>query len=249
MVGTSLVLMQFHEKGIRWRTWGNVARSCEMYESWAFSFFFLKKKIKSFPDVNAENTRVAHDDLFANVASNCQTSSTHFLLFVHSGVEGISCLHSHFLSDSLFSLSVWLRFIHFPSQITSSAPSRSQPAAGRWKSEGAESSRSSALSGRCESWHKRTVSIHFLFSPFSLFFFFFLICCCFLPFWSMQWLDRASDERMFNSKSNYVYFTTVGLPMWAKAKKSRSSVYIQPYFVEMYAICHNASKDGVTIPA
>lgn len=94
---------------------------------------------------------------------------------VHSGVEGISCLHSHFLSDSLFSLSVWLRFIRFPpTRLPAPHPvglSRQQ-AGGNHK--GAESSRSSALSGRCESWgHKRTVTIHFLFSPLSLFFFYF----------------------------------------------------------------------------
>lgn len=182
---------------------------------WKFFFFF------SFPPMLTLRIPGFHMLIFfANVASNCQTSFSHFLRSVHSGVEGVSCLHSHFLSDSRFSLSVWLRFIHFPSQITSSAPSRSQPAAGRWKSEGAESSRSSALSGRCESWDKRTVSIHFLFSPL-FFFFFFWFVVVFLPFWSMQWLDRASDERMFNSKSNYVYFTTVGLPMWAKAKKKQ----------------------------
>lgn len=196
---------------------------CMKVEPFFFFFLFEKNKMSSSPNLSAENTRVAHADLFTNVASNCQTSSTHFLSF-RSFRGGRHQLPTLALSDSLFSLSVWLRVIHFPSQITSSAPSRSQPAAGRWKSEGAESSRSSALSGRCESWDKRTVSIHFLFSPL----FFFLICCCFLPFWSMQWLDRVSDERMFNSKSNYVYFTTVGLPMWAKAKKSRSSVYIQP---------------------
>lgn len=140
-----------------------------------FFFFFLfeKKKMSSFPDLNTENTKVTHADLFANVASNCQISWTHFLSF-RSFRGG-----RHQLPTLALSLRFPLFFVRlikiypFPPQITSSAPSRSQPAAGRWKSEGAESSRLSALSGRCESWDKRTVSIHFLFSP--LFFFFWFV--------------------------------------------------------------------------
>lgn len=40
VVGTSLELIQFYEKGIHCRTWGNVATSCEMWES---EFFFYIK--------------------------------------------------------------------------------------------------------------------------------------------------------------------------------------------------------------
>lgn len=72
-VGTNLELMQFYEKGIQCRTWGSVATSCEMCESELF-FFFLSSLIFIL-----RLPRLHMLGLFANVATNCQTSSSHFL--------------------------------------------------------------------------------------------------------------------------------------------------------------------------
>lgn len=78
--------------------------------------------------------------------------------------------------------------------------------------------------------HRRQVSVKI---RERLWFFLFKFSSCFhLSLFSSLLINAiisgASDKRMFISKSNYVYFTTVGLPLWVNAKTSRGSVYIQP---------------------
>lgn len=97
----------------------------------------------SFPDFHSVITKVAHVGLFANVASNWQTSSSHFLYvpFILGGKHQLPPLY--FSLDSLFSFVHLIKPCSFPPQITSSGPSRQQPqlAIGRWRPEGAELSR------------------------------------------------------------------------------------------------------------
>lgn len=104
VVGTNIVLMRFYEKGIHCRTWGNVAMSCEMWESELF--------LTSLLELHAEITDVAHVGLFANVANNCQTSSSHFLCvpFILGGKHQLPLDLSH---DPSFFSSIWLSLVHF----------------------------------------------------------------------------------------------------------------------------------------
>lgn len=128
------------KKGIQCRTWGNVARSCEMHESLdslSLAFFFFGFTHCASPTSNDEKTHVAHVDLFADVSSNCPASSPPPFPFAPF-ILGISCLHTcTSLSNSL--LFFFFFFLHlikiypFPPQIISSGRSKSQPSAGRWQ--------------------------------------------------------------------------------------------------------------------
>lgn len=124
VVGTNLVPMQFYEKGIQWRTWGNVATSCEMWES---ELFFLLR----FPDLHTDITKVAHVGLFANVATNCQTSSSHFLCvpFILGGKHQLPPLALSPIRS--FSLSIWLSLVHFLLRLPAPDPVGSASAGSR----------------------------------------------------------------------------------------------------------------------
>lgn len=84
------------------------------------------------PDLHSENTEVAHVGLFANVASNCQTSSSHFLRipFILGGRNQLSTL-TPFSLDSLFSLSIWLSLVHFLLRLPAPDPVGSASAGSR----------------------------------------------------------------------------------------------------------------------
>ena len=120
VVGTSRVLMQFYEKGIQSRTWGNVATSCEMWES-ELSFFFCRAS-----PISTLRLPRLHMLVFLLMLPLI-AKHPHLISFVfHSfWVESISCLH-------VISLRFLLFFVHlikscpFPPQITSSGLSRQQ---------------------------------------------------------------------------------------------------------------------------
>lgn len=102
------------------RQCGNVLRNVR---KWTFSVF-------SFPHLHTETTKFAHVGLFANVATNCQTSSSHFLCVpFHSGWKASAA--SWFLFDSLFSSSIWLRLVHFLFRLPAPDPVGSASAGSR----------------------------------------------------------------------------------------------------------------------
>lgn len=185
VVGTNLALMQFYEKGIHCRTWGNVATSCEMWES-ELNFFFFFFLLPSFPDLCTEITKVAHAGLFANVATNCQTSSSHFLCipFILGGKHQLPPLDFH----PLFSSSIWLSPVHFLLRLPAPDPVGSASASSRQvEIKGGRSRAANVLSMAGVSHETRGLSV----SPF--FFLSFCICWSHIHLWSMQILDGAFD--------------------------------------------------------
>lgn len=117
VVGTSLELRQFYEKGIQCRTWGNVATSCEMWESELF-FFSSLIFISRLPRLHM---------LVFSLMLPLIAKHPHLISFVfHSfWVE-----RKHQLPPLDFSPILSFSFVHlikscpFPPQITSSGPSR-----------------------------------------------------------------------------------------------------------------------------
>lgn len=86
------------------RQCGNVLQNARKW-----TFFML-----SFPDHHTENTKVAYVGLFLLMLPVIAKHPPLISFVFHSfWVEGISCLHSRFFSDSLFSLSIWLSLVHF----------------------------------------------------------------------------------------------------------------------------------------
>lgn len=204
------------------RQCGNVLRNAR---KWTL-FFML-----SFPDHHSENTEVAHVGLFAIVASNCQTSSSHFLCipFILGGRHQLSTL-TLFSLDPLFSLSIWLSLVHFLLRLPAPDPVGSASAGSR--QVGIRVGGVQPL--MCYQWQvsvMRTEDCQYLLIFLFLFvdLFFFII-----TFWSMQILDGASCSRMLERKK-WLCFTTVWL--WMRTPRKAGVMFTSnPHSVETYAI-------------
>lgn len=103
------------------RQCGNVLRNVRKWT------FFLS----SFPDLDAEITNVAHVGLFTNVATNCQTSSSHFLCvpFILGGKHQLPPLDFSPILPIL--LSIWLSLVHFLLRLPAPDPVGSASAGSR----------------------------------------------------------------------------------------------------------------------
>lgn len=161
--------------GIQSRTWGNVATSCEMWESELFLFFFVELPWSSY-----RKLRRLHMLVFLLMLPLIAKHPPLISFVFHSfWVESISCLHLISLRFSLFLLSIWLSLVHFLLRLPAPDPVGSASAGSRQveiRGGGVEP----LMRYQWQvSWDQRTV---FLFS-------FFLFCWRYIDFWSMQILD------------------------------------------------------------
>lgn len=201
MVGTNLAQMQFYEKGIHCRTMWQRPAKCEKV-----NFLF-----SSFPDLHTEITDVAYAGLFANVASNCQTSSSHFLLYsIHSGWKA-SAASTWFLFNSFFSLSIWLRIVHFLPRLPAPDPVGSASASSRQvEIKTGWSWAANVLSMAGGSHETRRLSVS------TFLFVYFFIRQSSIHIWSMQILDGAFSLVKFNN--TIILYRYAALDIWRPRK-------------------------------
>lgn len=132
--------------------------------------------------------------LFANAATNCQTSSSHFLWIPLN--EGISsAAPTSVYSDLLFSLSIWLSLCHFLLRLPAPDPVGGAPADHRQVEIGWGGVKGANVISMADVCHEtRGLSVSH---------FWFCICWSFINFWSMQILDGAFSMTVFKDKKRY----------------------------------------------